>query len=145
MSATDIIDFVTGDQDVLTKLAEEVRARREWLRMTIEEAAAAGGISDNTWGRVEKAGNVRGLTYAGIDRALRWAPGSCRAILNGQPPEPLGDPVPVAVELTPIHARLHAILTKPDTTPELRAQVEALLTAITDMAEGQRQAERPTA
>lgn len=144
MSATDIIGIVTGEQHALTKLADEVRARREWLRLTIEEAAEAGGISANTWGRVEKGENVRGLTYAGVDTGVRWVPGSCRAILNGQPATPLTEPA-VVVDLPPIIARLGRILSDPGTSADTKAYVESLLTAIAVTAESQQQAERPTA
>lgn len=90
MGATDILSGVADDDD-FARLAQEVKARREArpLRLTIEDAAAIAGVSENTWIRVEAGKRARGLSYAGIDEALQWEPGSCRAILAG------GDPTPV--------------------------------------------------
>lgn len=45
-------------------------------------------MSPVTWIRVEAGKKVRGLTYAGVERALGWEPGSCaRFLATGQEPE----------------------------------------------------------
>lgn len=73
----------------LRRLGDAVRHARIAARVSIDDAAAAGGMSPVTWGRVEKAQPVRELTYAGIERALGWPAGTATQILDGQPaPQP---------------------------------------------------------
>ncbi|MFZ3473162.1 helix-turn-helix domain-containing protein [Streptomyces sp. 4.24] len=87
------------DRD-LERLATAVRKRRTELGLGIEPAAKLAGISKDTWKRVEpRAGahaqEVRDTSYAAIDRALQWAPGSCFDVLAGRGPtlsEPAGEP-----------------------------------------------------
>lgn len=77
--------MATGD---LARLAEHVKKRR-LERFTSRKAAAdAADISKDTWARVEQGLEVRETSYAGVDRALGWATGSCVAISEG------GEPVP---------------------------------------------------
>lgn len=64
-----------------------VRQRRLELRLGIEPAAKLAEMSKDTWKRVEAALKVRPTSYAGMEAALQWAPGSCLRILEG------GDPV----------------------------------------------------
>lgn len=72
------------------RLASAARARRKNLGLGLTDVTAkAGGTSKKTWTRVEKGMPVRDISYVAIDGLLRWAPGSCLAILDG------GDPVPV--------------------------------------------------
>ncbi|HEX5596348.1 MAG TPA: hypothetical protein VFX61_10075 [Micromonosporaceae bacterium] len=72
----------------LERLATLVQERRLHLRLGIEPAARAAGMSKDTWKKVEAGReDVRDTSYAGVERALQWAPGSCRRILAG------GDPV----------------------------------------------------
>ncbi|MGW4825793.1 hypothetical protein ACWEP4_44880 [Streptomyces sp. NPDC004227] len=71
----------------LERLGTLVQERRLHLRLGIEPAARAAGMSKDTWKKVEAAQNVRATSYTNIERALQWAPGSCRRILAG------GDPV----------------------------------------------------
>lgn len=70
-------------------LAALVQKRRTELRLGVEPAAKLGGISKDTWKRVEAGLKVWDRSYAGIDTALQWATGSCQRILNG------GEPLPV--------------------------------------------------
>lgn len=86
----------------LERLATRVQERRLHLRLGIEPAARAVGMSKDTWKRVEAAQTVRDTSYAGIERALHWAPGSCRRILAGGDPviveeSPAGDDSTIAV------------------------------------------------
>ncbi|MCY0962459.1 helix-turn-helix domain-containing protein [Streptomyces sp. H27-H5] len=71
------------DRD-LDRLATAVRSRRTELKLGIEPAAKLAGISKDTWKRVEAGLNVRDTTYAAVDRALRWAPGSSEAVGEGR-------------------------------------------------------------
>lgn len=83
----------------LERLATLVQKRRTELRLGIEPAAKLGGISKDTWKRVEAGQKVWDRSYAGIDAALQWATGSCLRVLSGDEPvpnEPLGDGVKVA-------------------------------------------------
>lgn len=76
-----------------SRLAEHVTARRTSLGLGVEPAAKQAGLSKDTWKRVEHGKPVRDTTYAAIDRALRWAPGGCMAILSGHSPTSI-DPIP---------------------------------------------------
>jgi transcriptional regulator with XRE-family HTH domain len=76
------------------RLADASRERRESLRITQPDAAKAGGIGVSTLRQVESATQPGGLsrkTSLGIDRALRWRPGSAARMLNGEAgaPDPL--------------------------------------------------------
>ncbi|MFJ2113019.1 MULTISPECIES: hypothetical protein [unclassified Streptomyces] len=73
----------------LERLAKKVRTRRLELHPSRLAAAAAAGISKDTWRRVEEGEVVREVTYAKIDGALQWAPGSCIAITEGDEPVPV--------------------------------------------------------
>lgn len=76
------------------RLAEVSRARREALGITQPSAAKAGGIGVSTLRQIETAtqpGSLSRKTLLGLDRALRWKPGSTSRILAGgaEAPEPL--------------------------------------------------------
>ncbi|MFE4333997.1 hypothetical protein ACFRQM_32650 [Streptomyces sp. NPDC056831] len=79
-----------GTRD-LDRLASRVKVRRLELYPSRLTAAGAVGISKDTWRRVEEGLDARELTYAKIDRALGWAPGSCVVVADG------GEPVLVDV------------------------------------------------
>lgn len=55
------------------------------------EAAAAAGVSKDTWQRVEQAVGVRETTYVKIERALHWAAKSCIAVAEGGEPVLIDD------------------------------------------------------
>lgn len=55
-----------------------------------KDAAEAGGITKDTWQRIEEGQPAREKSYLGVERALGWAIGSCIAITEG------GEPVLVA-------------------------------------------------
>jgi hypothetical protein len=70
------------------RLATVAKRRRAELGIALNDAnARRGGVSRNTWVRVEKGLPIRETNYVKIDNLLQWAPGSCMAVLNG------GDPV----------------------------------------------------
>jgi hypothetical protein len=77
----------------LDRLAALVQKRRTELRLGIEPAAKVGGISKDTWKRVEAGQKVWDRSYAGIDEALQWATGSCLRILAGDDPI-VSEPIP---------------------------------------------------
>ncbi|MET7688063.1 hypothetical protein ABZT06_08785 [Streptomyces sp. NPDC005483] len=70
----------------LERLATLVQERRLELGLGIEPAAKLASMSKDTWKRVEAAHSVRATSYTSIERALRWAPSSCRRILKGDDP-----------------------------------------------------------
>jgi hypothetical protein len=79
----------------LERLAVLVQKRRTELRLGIEPAAKLGGISKDTWKRVEASQKVWDRSYAGIDEALQWAAGSCLRVLAGDDPI-ISEPLPGA-------------------------------------------------
>lgn len=69
-------------------LGEKIKARRMELGMSISTAARAGGMNRNTWSNVERGDrDTEDYIYGGIERALRWKPGSIASILKGQNPQ----------------------------------------------------------
>lgn len=76
------------------RLAEASRARRTALGVTQPAAAKAGGIGVSTLRQIETAtqtGSLSRKTALGLDRALRWKPGSTARVMAGEAdaPEPL--------------------------------------------------------
>lgn len=82
------MDVATPD---LQRLAAQVNERRLGLNLSIKRAAVLAGLSKDTWMRVEAGESVRHLTYDKVEVALRWTVGSCRKIMDGGDPVPLGD------------------------------------------------------
>ena len=52
------------------KLAEKIRARRNELHLTIEEAAKRAGLGTKTWCRYEAGESIREDKYRGVCKAL---------------------------------------------------------------------------
>lgn len=103
------------DTQRLIDLGKTVQRQREALYPSKGAAAKAGGIGVMTWSRVEDGLEVRGPSYAGVDRALGWGVGSCRAWLDDglklppfQAPEPEPEPEPGCTEIAPGIWELHA-------------------------------------
>lgn len=82
------------------RLATLVHQRRTELKLGVEPAAKAAGISKDTWKRVEAGQKVWDRSFAGIETALEWEAGTCRNILEGLDPAPI-TPAPDA-EVTQI-------------------------------------------
>lgn len=59
---------ISGNQD----LAERIRARRNELHLTIEEAARRAGIGTKTWCRYEAGESIRQDKSKGVCKALNW-------------------------------------------------------------------------
>lgn len=70
----------------LGRLAKYVKAHRMEAFSSRAKAAAAAGISKDTWQRVEEGKEVRESTYAKVDRVLGWAVSSCIAVADGGEP-----------------------------------------------------------
>lgn len=69
------------------RLAELVKERRRHLGLSVRAAADSGGMARGTWTAVEDGSRkTADSNYAGIERALQWAPGSVAAILAGGDP-----------------------------------------------------------
>ncbi|WP_326603404.1 helix-turn-helix domain-containing protein [Rhodococcus sp. PD04] len=71
-----------------------VRERREALGMTQDDVTAAGGPSDTTQTRIERAegSEPTATTRNRFDHALRWEPGSAARVWAGGHPAPLPEP-----------------------------------------------------
>ena len=69
-----------------TRLAEAIRARRSALGLTQRDVVAAGGPALSTLRQIEAAKSPGGLsrdTTLGLDRSLRWTPGTAAKVLAG--------------------------------------------------------------
>ncbi|MBQ1164822.1 helix-turn-helix domain-containing protein, partial [Streptomyces sp. A73] len=73
----------------LKRLGKHVERRRIELYPSRKAAADTVGMSKDTWRKIERGETVRAGSYAKVESALHWAPGSCQDILDG------GKPVPV--------------------------------------------------
>lgn len=84
------------------RLPTAIRAARERLGMTQAGLATAAGVSESTVQNLEgRAPSRMPATMPKVERALGWAPGSARAIVEGGDPTPLEEPT---AELTDIAA-----------------------------------------
>ncbi len=69
-----------------TRLADAIRARRSALGLTQRDVVAAGGPALSTLRQIEAAKSPGGLsreTTLGLDRSLRWTPGTAAKVLAG--------------------------------------------------------------
>ncbi|MEU6610740.1 hypothetical protein ABZ922_37885 [Streptomyces shenzhenensis] len=93
----------------LMRLASVVKARRLELRWSKQRAADEAGVTIVTYRNVEAGRSARETTYAGIDRAFDWAPGTCTAILQGaESPQPAGTVVEGVRYVSPATTSLDA-------------------------------------
>ncbi|MET8766385.1 helix-turn-helix domain-containing protein [Streptomyces sp. NPDC004658] len=125
----------------LDRLAKHVKAHRLEQYSSRDAAAAAAGVTRNTWKRVEEGLDVRESTYTKIDKALGWASGSCIAIAEGGEPVFAGE-APVSASapasLSEEQARQMAWDTARATLPT--AQVGELDTFVNELVENLRRA-----
>lgn len=110
------------DRD-LERLAKAVKARRLERYPSRREAAAAAGVSKDTFQRVEEGEVVREVSYVKIDRALGWAPGSCDEIAQG------GEPVPV--EMSDDGSVMYATVPAGDLAEKIKQAVTDATMAVT--------------
>ena len=68
-----------------TRLGSLMLRRRGELGLSLTEAARLAGVSRSAWHALEQARRVTALarTFAGVDRALRWVPGTARDLFEG--------------------------------------------------------------
>ncbi len=87
MDAYSIRRMERGQQRVgQSRLAEAIRARRSALGLTQRDVVAAGGPALSTLRQIEAAKSPGGLsreTTLGLDRSLRWTPGTAAKVLAG--------------------------------------------------------------
>ena len=119
----------------LGRLAKRVKAHRMELYSSRDAAAAAAGMTKDTWQRVEEGRPVRESSYAKADKALGWAVGSCIVIADGGEPVLVDDPgspaagVPRPTEDEVRKAAFEAATAKLPTAPigEVQAFVDELV------------------
>ncbi len=123
--------------DQRTRLAKAVENRRLELGLSARAAATAAGVARGTWESAEN-GSRRTLksNYASIEKALRWAPGSIQAILDGGNPTPAVPPVTGHAELTLPAVSANAsdealirVMNSPDLDDAAKAKIMRLLIA----------------
>lgn len=75
------------------RLGVAVKMRRLSLGLSHDEVKQAGGPSDTTVSKIENdaAGVPARITLQRLDTALRWEPGSARAVMDGGQPTPIAD------------------------------------------------------
>jgi len=78
-------------EEPLARLGRLLRERRQHLGLTQSQVQARGGPSVVTVGQLERgqAGDPRGLTMSGMERALGWPTGTIRRVLAGGQSEPV--------------------------------------------------------
>lgn len=75
------------DPSARARLARLIEDRRKSLSLSISGAARAAGIDRGTWTAAERGTRqTEEYMYAGIERVLRWAPGSIDDIMAGGEP-----------------------------------------------------------
>jgi hypothetical protein len=91
---------VSATNEDWKRLAAYIKDRRDALDMTQGDVRAAGGPSVTTLQKLELAARTayRRGTLTAVDRALKWRPGSSRAILKGDEPTPLDDRTPAETD-----------------------------------------------
>ena len=94
-----LADMTANPTHDYARLAKLARARRLELGLAITAVAEAAGISKDTYRRIEEGRDVRDISYARIEPALRWASGSCRAVLEGGEPTPAEQSKPVVTRV----------------------------------------------
>lgn len=70
----------------LERLGATVKAHRLQRYKSRDDAAIAADITKDTWQRIEEGRPARELSYAKMERALDWAPGSWLLVAEGGSP-----------------------------------------------------------
>lgn len=72
------------------RLGQAIEARRKTMGLSLSAAARLAGIDRATWTGSERGTRqTEAYNFAGIERALRWAPGSVERTLAGGAPTEL--------------------------------------------------------
>lgn len=92
-------------------VADAVKERREHLGMRQEDITAAGGPSKALMYQLESGAtkSYQDVKIANLEKALRWSPGSVKAVRDGQQPSELSEaPSPeIADEVEPTTLTWH--------------------------------------
>lgn len=110
------------------RLGRAVKRRREFLRLSIDAAAALGPMSPVTWSNIEKGIRARGLSYAGIEHVLGWAADSVERILDGGEPlelqaQPSGRQLPAGFNLLDEYGRIRELKVSCETKLALLGEI----------------------
>lgn len=113
----------------LRQLGTLVRRTRGALGLSVDAAASRAGMSPVTWARVESGNTVRTLTYAGVERVLRWRLGAIEDFLtDGVEPAAAEEPSSRARDLVEAVARdVGGILDDPQLSEADRYEIAQLV------------------
>jgi DNA-binding XRE family transcriptional regulator len=135
------------EEEPRSRLARLIQTRRRELRLSERQAAADAGVARNTWASAEEG--VKQLaekSIAGIEAALRWAPGSIDRILAGGNPAPLPDQAPAsAAPALPHDFDLNAEIDKVmrlDLPAQNKLKLARQITELYEQAQAERRAAR---
>jgi hypothetical protein len=86
------------ERDRLQRLGALVRAQRFARFGTVRAAEEAAGMERGPWKRVELGHPAKDVSYARVEKACDWPPGSIRGFLDGGPEPGAERPVEPAVD-----------------------------------------------
>lgn len=120
----------SGRDPARARLADLMDERRRQLRLTWDEVASRASIHRETLRnlRTGVSANLRPLTKAGLEGALKWKDGSVDAILAGGAPTPSGEPEPSDKFRAGIETA-NAVLDAMEEDPDLRRRLRKILSA----------------
>ena len=120
--------------DDIARLGRFVLERRRELDLTQLDVAAMGGPSNTTLTGIESGtrASLSGATLRKLDAAMRWFPGSARAVLQGGEPQSLE-------ALSEFVAAPGARLKPEVTNADLLRAMHEMTDAIREMNEGNRE------
>ncbi|MER7874866.1 hypothetical protein ABTY63_15085 [Streptomyces solisilvae] len=125
----------------LARLAAHTERRIADLGLQYAEVARAAGFSDQTLIAIRNSAKVRPTTHRKLEKALRWAPGSVQAILNGGEPTAL-NPESASPEAAEAQARQDASAeTKPRQQQELELASRLLSATVRELGLSPEEAE----
>lgn len=102
------------------RLAKAIEARRLALGLSASAAARTASIDRATWSSAEKGErDTLPHNWAGIERALRWKPGSIATTLNGGEPSPVED--------DDVDEEIELVRSDPKLTDDMRERIIALI------------------
>jgi DNA-binding XRE family transcriptional regulator len=122
-----------SENDTRRHLADLVKNRRIELNLSVRQAAENAGVARNTWAAVEDGTRrTADNNYAGIERALLWAPGSILRIQRGHEPlieAPSQTPTSPTTQPDDADEALIKIMRSDRLTDQEKAQIVRLLIA----------------
>jgi transcriptional regulator with XRE-family HTH domain len=106
-------------------LGERIAARRKELGLSVRAAAEAAQVDRNTWSSAENGTRrLAEYNYAGVERTLRWEPGSIDAILAGDEPTLTGDTQAIERQRD---EEIELVANDPDLDNEMKMQIIKLI------------------